>query len=121
VKRLALGLFVLGLAGCGGHDTDLHPTAVQEVKLGPDRTTLRLFIGTCDRYSLRADESHVEVRLDAAGEDEDGADCGGVDIEVLLDARLGERPIIDGSTGEVVPVLHCEVDDLRPQCAAVIT
>ena len=102
------------LVGCGrvGQDAEvLPPTAeVYAATLTGDGTELGLAIALCQRplLELRVEETADEVRVLArTGAGPDPADSA-IEVRRRLDAPLGDRVIVDDSTGQVVT----RIDDL---------
>lgn len=102
----AMPLAVLLLAGCG---TDApRVLAVYGV---PESTALEVGVDTCNRNPVvDAEETTEEVRLRVTADEPsgDGAEDCRDSVRLTLEAPLGDRVVVDDSTGEQVPVTAAE-------------
>jgi len=99
-------LGVLLVAGCGA-----DAPSVMIVYGDPESTRLEVSVNTCNRNpSVDAEETSEEVRLTVTADEPSGDgenDCADGD-DVTLEAPLGDRIVIDDSTGEQVEVAPLE-------------
>ncbi len=75
-----------------------------EASLGEDGRTLELGVGSCNaQHTVEVQESADEVRVTVTASGGDGNDC--MDgVTVVLRDTLGDRTLVDGSTGNVFGV-----------------
>jgi hypothetical protein len=105
VKRLLLAAALL-LVACSDDD-GLTDSPLVDVTVGQDGSSLHLFVGSCGGpYQVTVDEDDDEVRLTARGQQGGPTDdCGGADVGVELFEPLGDRQVIDTTTGDPVEVV----------------
>lgn len=95
-------LALLMLAGCGADEP-----AVVTVYGDPESTRLEVSVDTCNRNPVvTVEETSDEVHLTVAADEPsgDGVDDCMDGAVVSLDAPLGDRTVVDDSTGERVDV-----------------
>jgi hypothetical protein len=102
VRRVALLVTALLLAGCGGEDR----LEIVEPVVGRDGRSMAVGIGSCLDGTVEAEETDAEVRLTARG-NRDGGDCGWNPVRILLDEPLGTRVVIDTLRDEPERVVSC--------------
>lgn len=104
-RVLGVVMLTCGVASCGSGGTE-----IVDVYGLPDSTTLELSVDTCDALSISVDveEDADEVRLTVTTEGGDeGPEClDSVDVE--LDEPLGDRRVVDTSTGDELEILPAE-------------
>jgi hypothetical protein len=95
------------LVVCSGCSEDAPSVIV--VYGEPESTRLEVSVNTCNRHPIvDAEETPDEVRLTITADDRENAgDCADGD-DVTLEAPLGDRVVIDESTGEQVEVAPLE-------------
>lgn len=116
LKRLAMGLVLLGLAvaGCGeGSDEpatatggdSLRPVGINGAQLFADgRLVANLNVCNADENTVEVSEGDGDVQaLARTGGPVAGDECSD-GIEIPLDSPLGDRALIDGTTGVEVQV-----------------
>ena len=100
--NLVLSCALAATMGCG-----LFPEQVSifEAALEGDGRTLQLFTGGCEgQLSVNVDEQSAdEVTVTVTARGADGSDCL-EEATVVLSEKLGDRMLVDGSTGDIVPV-----------------
>lgn len=87
--------------------TFLREVEIYDALLRNDEgTVIELSVGSCGaRHRIEVEESETRVEVSVlAGKDSAGDDCSD-GVEVMLDAPLGDRVLIDASTGEEVEVV----------------
>ncbi len=96
---VGLGFAGVLVVGCGlGSET----AAINTVIGAPEETTLELGVATCNAtLTTEVVEAADTVTITVTAEDTTTFDCQD-STEVVLDEPLGQRQVIDGSTGEVV-------------------
>lgn len=96
-SAVAAALAGLVLAGCGSSTIE-----IVEVFADPTSTRLELSVDSClADPTVEAKETDREVRLTVTGDEASGNDC--LDsASVTLSKPLGDREVIDASTGESV-------------------
>jgi|GEM_PF-1014756 len=103
--RLRAYATVLGavsvMASCGG----AGEAAIRAAYIGADGITLEVGVDTCNA-DLTTDvvETGAQVEVTVMVENNTTADCAD-SIRITLDAPLGDRTLVDGSSGETVDVL----------------
>lgn len=102
------GCFVL-LAACSGCGADA-PT-IDNVYGDPESTKLSVSVNTCNRNpSVDAEETTTEVRLTVTADEPSGDgqdDCQDYD-DLTLETPLGDRIVVDDSTGDQIEVAPAE-------------
>lgn len=100
--NVILACALAATVGCG-----LLPEQVPifEARLRGDGRTLQLFTGGCEgKITVKVHEqSSVEVTVTVTARGADGSDCM-EEATVVLREKLGDRTLVDGSTGDVVVV-----------------
>lgn len=111
VGRLVVGSVVLLLAGCADDRADRSIMGV-DVDANDGRT-LWVAVASCNgNPEVEVDESATQVALRARGGTTND-DCGDI-VCVQLEAPLGERAVLDVTTGE--PVAVSETGDVFGEC-----
>jgi hypothetical protein len=99
-------LGVLLVAGCGA-----DAPSIIIVYGDPESTRLEVSVNTCNKHPVvEAEETTQEVRLTVTADEPSGdgeGDCADGD-DVTLEAPLGDRIVVDDSTGEQVEVAPLE-------------
>ena len=99
-------LGVLLVAGCGA-----DAPSIIIVYGDPESTRLEVSVNTCNKHPVvEAEETKQEVRLTVTVDKPSGegeGDCADGD-DVTLEAPLGDRIVVDNSTGEQVEVAPLE-------------
>lgn len=100
--RLAvLAVAGMGLGACGGFSDVAIYHAGRD---GPESTVLFLSVQSCNAdHQIELDESATVVTVTIAARQDTDDDCSDA-VAVLLDAPLGDRPLVDGSTGGPINV-----------------
>ncbi len=81
--------------------TEAH---IMEASEGRNGRTLHLGVGSCNaQLSARIEESPSRVTVTVTATDDTNDDCADA-LVIHLDEPLGERSLVDGVTGEIVPV-----------------
>jgi hypothetical protein len=94
---LVVGLVVL-LAGCSTNP------AINEVYLRSDGVTIEFGVGSCNAdLDAEVVESDTTVEVTITAENDTSQDCADL-VVITLDRPLGERELVNGSTGEVLDV-----------------
>ncbi len=93
------GLVVVLVAAACGSDPSVPP----EVRLEPGGRSLLVQPDLCD-YEVTLEEAHDAVTL-TIHRGAPGSDCNRNEV-VPLSRPLGERPVIDGRTGDVIPLME---------------
>lgn len=99
-------LGVLPMAGCGG-----DAPSIVIVYGNPDSSRIEVGVDVCNRNpSVNAEETTEEVRLTATADElsGDGEDDCRDSVDLTLKAPLGDRIVVDDSTGEQVEVAPLE-------------
>ena len=110
-KRLLLPMVAAALLTTGCNAADEPQTrseaSIYNVQGGPNATELSLQIGSCSSTAalVEVEETSSEVRLRARTTSDVDGDCGD-GAEVALNQPLGDRVVIDASTGEQITVLN---------------
>ncbi|HYF44682.1 MAG TPA: hypothetical protein VD926_00635 [Acidimicrobiales bacterium] len=111
IRACGAGVLVLVLAACGDGSPDPRPTEVVGVVVGGDERTLAVQLGGDGTGAeVTVEETADEVRLsgESLGECPPGAICIGLQRLVHLEDPLGERRLVDATTGEpVAEVVRC--------------
>jgi hypothetical protein len=111
VGRLVVGSVVLLLAGCADDRADRSIMRVDVV--ANDGRTLWVAVASCNgNPGIEVDQSATQVVLRARGGTTNN-DCGDI-VCVQLEEPLGERAVLDGTTGE--PVAVSETGDVFGEC-----
>lgn len=109
LRALVWACCLVLLAVCSGCYKD--EPLILEVHGDPESTRLSVGIGTCNMHpSVAAEETTEEVRLTVTADEPSGNgrdDCADSD-DVRLDTPLGDRIVIDDSTGKQVEVAPLE-------------
>ena len=79
------------------------PSTIFDARVSDGGTTLDVGVGFCGNVSVEVEETDVRVELAAFGGSDRGGDCAG-GATVTLDRPLGDRVLIDTSTGDEIPV-----------------
>lgn len=99
------------LVGCGGDGGEPSATAIADVVVSEDGLALLVWIeGDGTGGLVTADESTDEIRLSGTSIDDcgDGGNCSGLVVPVYLDQPLGDRRLVDATTGEdLEDVVRC--------------
>jgi hypothetical protein len=100
VVLLALLAVIAPLGGCG--DPSSGPREIESLQM-EDEDTLRGQVLSCqaDVY-VEVEESFEEVVLSVTVEGDTPADCIDGDFVADLDEPLGDREVIDGTSGETL-------------------
>lgn len=114
-SRVTLALVVMAgplLAGCGDDGSEPSATAIVEVVVGGDDRTMSVRLGGDGTGgAVTAEESIDEVRLSGTSVEGcgDGGNCAGLLVPEQLDRTLGDRRLIDASTGEEIgAIVRCD-------------
>ena len=91
---------LLAVSSCS---RERSPSPIFDATVSDGGTTLDVMVGFCGNVSVEVDETDERVELSAFGGSEKGGDCAGGDT-VTLDRPLGDRLLIDTSTGDEIPV-----------------
>lgn len=97
---------MLLVAGCGG-----DAPSIVIVYGNPDSSRIEVGVDVCNRNpSVNAEETTEEVRLTATADElsGDGEDDCRDSVDLTLKAPLGDRIVVDDSTGEQVEVAPLE-------------
>jgi hypothetical protein len=109
VRALGWTCCLVLLAACTGCGSD--PPTIDIVYGDPESTHLWVSVNTCNRNpSVEAEETAEEVRLTATADEPSGDgedDCLDSD-DLTLETPLGDRIVVDDSTGEQVEVAPLE-------------
>lgn len=99
-RSLAAAVALIGLPACA---TGREPAPVDGVTVDGDDRTLNVGVGFCGNVRVDVVETDDVVTLTAWGGADAGGDCAS-GATVVLEQPLGDRRVVDGSTGnEVVP------------------
>jgi hypothetical protein len=91
---------LLAVSSCS---RERSPSTIFDAKVSDGGTTLDVVVGYCGNVSVEAEETDARVELSAFGGSAIGGDCAG-GATVTLDRPLGDRLLIDTSTGDEIPV-----------------
>lgn len=97
---LAAGLLLVGLPGCGDTGPERRSVEVLEVLLlTPD--SVRLLVASCngDPTVTELEETGTEVRVEVSAVVMNPGDACLDELDVALDEPLGERPVVDLTSG----------------------
>jgi hypothetical protein len=79
---------------------------IEEASITADGRTLELIVGSCNAdLSVEVDESASRVTVTVTARNDTSDDCQD-GVTVHLRRPLDERSLIDGVTGDLVPVQH---------------
>jgi hypothetical protein len=109
VRALVGACCLILLVVCSGCGSDAPSIVI--VYGDPDSTQLEVGVDVCNRNpSVDAEETAEEVRLTATADEPsgDGEDDCRDSVVLTLEAPLGDRVVIDESTGERVEVAPLE-------------
>lgn len=77
---------------------------IMEASLGRNSRVVRLTVGSCNAdLSARIEESPSRMTVTVTARNNTGDDCAD-GLVAHLDRPLGERQLVDGVTGAIVPV-----------------
>jgi hypothetical protein len=91
---------LLAVSSCS---RERSPSPIFDAKVSDGGTTLDVGVGFCGNVSVEVEETDLRVELTAFGGSDRGGDCAG-GATVTLDRPLGDRMLIDTSTGDEIPV-----------------
>lgn len=98
-------MLVLALVSCGG--ADRSTVEVMDAYVWPGNVAVGLTVASCNAspsvelVEQSAREVRVQVEADTPGPDQDGCADG---VVACLDEPLGDRTLIDDTSGETVPL-----------------
>jgi hypothetical protein len=94
---------LIALMAASSCSRERSPSPIFDATASDGGTTLAVMVGFCGNVSVEVEETDVRVELSAFGSAGRGGDCAGGDT-VTLDRPLGDRLLIDTSTGDEIPV-----------------
>ena len=121
IRRLLVLAPLSLLAVLGGCGDDGEPTAVTGVRLmDGGRVEVVVESGACaDPGPVELEESRAEVRVSATTVST-GDDCTSEGVpettRIRLTSPIGDRAVVDASTGDEVPYVVCADEPEHPLC-----